>query len=199
MTGSMVSTARPQVPDPSSDPTPRRARLVFRASPRCRTSAPSAAAALVTASGWVPGRQASCRVMTSALSRWHASSTSKGAPPPVRPPCRFRLASVMGLAWCVLAPDSSSVTALSCPVPAGGGGNAGGHRPPRCGGRPVASRWNCYESDVVVHRELVRRRAQPHRVEFVGPLVLDPGLDEVRGEYPALEQVVVVLLERVEH
>jgi hypothetical protein len=53
--------------------------------------------------------------------------------------------------------------------------------------------------DVVVQLELVRVRAQADRVDLVGALVVDPGLDEVLGEHAALEQVVVVGLERVEH
>src|SRR3954447_4400575 len=53
-------------------------------------------------------------------------------------------------------------------------------------------------SDVVVHRELVRVRAQPDRVDLVLPLVLDPRLDQVGGEPPAVDEVLVVDLEPVE-
>src|SRR3954451_17756371 len=54
------------------------------------------------------------------------------------------------------------------------------------------------DSDVVVHRELVRVRPQTDRVDLVLPLVLDPGLDQVGGEHPAVDQVLVVGLEVVE-
>ena len=37
------------------------------------------------------------------------------------------------------------------------------------------------------------------RQDLGGALVLDPGLDQVRSEHPALEQELVVRLERVEH
>ncbi len=50
--------------------------------------------------------------------------------------------------------------------------------------------------DVVVHRELVRRGPQPDRVDLVDPLPVHPGLDQVGREDVALEQVVVVLLQR---
>ena len=40
--------------------------------------------------------------------------------------------------------------------------------------------------------ELVRVGAQADRVELVGPFVVQPGLDQVRGEHAALEQVLVV-------
>src|SRR6476661_11214564 len=53
-------------------------------------------------------------------------------------------------------------------------------------------------SDVEVHLKLVRVRAEPDRVHLVGALVVDPRLDEVRGEDVAGEQVLVVGLERVE-
>src|ERR1700689_3987822 len=57
---------------------------------------------------------------------------------------------------------------------------------------PRAKRAGLQWLAVVVHRELVRRRAEPDRVEFLGPLVVQPGLDQVGGEHPALQQVVVV-------
>src|SRR6185295_15932229 len=53
--------------------------------------------------------------------------------------------------------------------------------------------------DVVVEGELVRMRAQPDGVHLVLPLVVDPGLDQVRGEHVPLQQEVVVLLEVVQH
>src|SRR4051812_43097736 len=46
-------------------------------------------------------------------------------------------------------------------------------------------RWNAlvgFGSDVVVQLELVRVRAQLHRRDLVGALVVDPGLDQVGGE-----------------
>src|SRR5690349_17476742 len=49
----------------------------------------------------------------------------------------------------------------------------------RRGSRPVA------RSDVVVELELVRVRAQPEFVELGGPLVIQPGLDQVLGEHAA--------------
>ncbi len=55
------------------------------------------------------------------------------------------------------------------------------------------------ESDVVIELELVGVWAQPDRVDLVGALEVDPGLDQVRGEYVALQQEVVIGLERVEH
>ena len=53
-------------------------------------------------------------------------------------------------------------------------------------------------SDVVVQVELVRVRSQPHRVELVEPLVLDPGVDDVLGEDASLQQELVVGLQCVE-
>jgi hypothetical protein len=54
------------------------------------------------------------------------------------------------------------------------------------------------QSDVVVERELVRVRAEADGVDLVRPLVLDPRLDDVGGEDPALEQELVVVLQVVE-
>src|SRR5262245_18397697 len=53
-------------------------------------------------------------------------------------------------------------------------------------------------SGVVVECELVRMRAEPHRVDLVGRLVLDPGLDDVLGEDVALQQELVVVLQVVD-
>ena len=50
-------------------------------------------------------------------------------------------------------------------------------------------------SQVVVELELVGVGAQPQRLDLVGPLVLDPGLNEVRSEDVALGEEVVVLLQ----
>ena len=47
-------------------------------------------------------------------------------------------------------------------------------------------------SDVVVHGELVRGGAQRDGVDLVVALPGSPGVDQVGGEHPALEQVVVV-------
>src|SRR5258705_10436030 len=52
--------------------------------------------------------------------------------------------------------------------------------------------------DVVVEGELVRMRAQPDGVHLVLPLVVDPGLDQARGEHVPLQQEVVILLEAVQ-
>ena len=54
-------------------------------------------------------------------------------------------------------------------------------------------------SDVVVHLELVRMRAQANRIHLVAALVVHPGLDQIRREDPTRLQVVVVLLQSVEH
>ena len=51
---------------------------------------------------------------------------------------------------------------------------------------------------VVVEGELRRMRAQPHDVDLVLPLPRDPGLDELLREDSALEQELVIDLERVE-
>src|SRR6185295_13975507 len=51
--------------------------------------------------------------------------------------------------------------------------------------RPFVERGDL---QVVVERELVRVRPQPYRIEFVDPLVLDPGVDHVLGEDTALQQ-----------
>ena len=48
---------------------------------------------------------------------------------------------------------------------------------------------------VEVQLELVRMRAQPQLVELGGPLVVQPGLDEVLGEHAALGEEGVVSLE----
>src|SRR5918994_4526517 len=53
--------------------------------------------------------------------------------------------------------------------------------------------------DVVVERELVRGGAEADRVDFVLTLEVDPRLDQVGREDAAVEQVVVVGLERVEY
>src|SRR5262245_5315009 len=47
-------------------------------------------------------------------------------------------------------------------------------------------------SDVEVERELVRRRAQPDRVDLVLPLVFQPGRDDVGREDAALQQELVI-------
>ena len=49
--------------------------------------------------------------------------------------------------------------------------------------------------DVVIQEELVRMRPQPQRVHFLGPLVVDPGLDRVLGEHIALQQEASGLLQ----
>src|ERR1035437_10378594 len=54
-------------------------------------------------------------------------------------------------------------------------------------------------SAVVVQAELVRVRTEPDRVDLVGSLHVDPRLDEIRGEDATLEQIVVVLLQAVDH
>ena len=51
---------------------------------------------------------------------------------------------------------------------------------------------------VVVERELVGVGAQPHLVDLLAPLVVQPGLYQVRGEDIALQQELVVLLQGVQ-
>jgi hypothetical protein len=53
--------------------------------------------------------------------------------------------------------------------------------------------------DVEVERELPRMRAQPNRINFVLPLVLDPCLDQVLGEDVAFEKECVIGLQGIEH
>src|SRR5437660_12396019 len=64
-------------------------------------------------------------------------------------------------------------------------------------GRPPSDRR--YGLDVVVEGELVRMRPQPYGIHLVLPLVVDPGLDEIRREDVALEEEGMVLLEVVQH
>src|SRR5258708_32205548 len=52
---------------------------------------------------------------------------------------------------------------------------------------------------VVVQLELVRVRPEPDGVNLVTALVVEPGLDQVRGKHAALEQELVIGLEVVEH
>ena len=53
-------------------------------------------------------------------------------------------------------------------------------------------------SDVVVELELVRVRTKPHGVDIL-TLQLDPGLDQVRCEDIACEQIVVIGFQVVQH
>src|SRR5439155_9818831 len=53
-------------------------------------------------------------------------------------------------------------------------------------------------SDVEVQRELHRSRPEPHRVQLLLHLVLEPGPDHVLGEDVALEQELVVALQLAE-
>jgi hypothetical protein len=54
-------------------------------------------------------------------------------------------------------------------------------------------------SDVVVEVELVRVRAQGDLLRLTTALVVDPGVDHVLGEHPALQQKLVVSLQGVQH
>ena len=49
--------------------------------------------------------------------------------------------------------------------------------------------------DIVVEMKLVWMRAQPDRIDLLLPLVVEPGLDHVAGEYIAAEQESVIALE----
>src|SRR5260221_10715080 len=69
----------------------------------------------------------------------------------------------------------------------------------RAGRAEVARpKWLTY-LHVEVERDLVRVRPDLHRQDLVLPLVGDPRLDQVLGEYPTLGEVFVVLLESVDH
>ena len=57
--------------------------------------------------------------------------------------------------------------------------------------------WSDF-SNIVVQAELVRMRTEPHGVDFLFPLVFDPGRDHVVGEDVAAEQELVVLLQGIE-
>src|SRR5207245_11447181 len=61
--------------------------------------------------------------------------------------------------------------------------------------RKAVSSSRSSRSNVEVERELRRGGPQPHRVQLLLDLVLDPGLDHVLGEDVALEQELVVLLQ----
>src|SRR5580698_9413065 len=63
------------------------------------------------------------------------------------------------------------------------------------GERPRSPRTR---SNVEVEVELVRRRAHPDRIELLVPLEIDPLGERVLGEDVALDQKLVVLLDRVE-
>ncbi len=52
-------------------------------------------------------------------------------------------------------------------------------------------------SDVVVQLELVRVGTQPHRVHLIDARVGDPGVENVRGDYAALDQVLEVRFEHL--
>jgi hypothetical protein len=52
-------------------------------------------------------------------------------------------------------------------------------------------------SDVVIHVELVRVRAQGDLLRFAVPLVVDPGVDDILGEDAALQQELVVRLQGI--
>src|SRR5262245_26159252 len=67
---------------------------------------------------------------------------------------------------------------------------------PNCRRVPQWGPWCCPKSvsrsDVEVQGELVGVRTQPDRIHFVLALVVDPRLDEVRGEHVALQQELVI-------
>src|SRR5581483_4112004 len=86
------------------------------------------------------------------------------------------------------APSGATVL---CPV--GGWGFGTG---PARGSRPTSI--DLTSLAVEVEGELRRVRPQPHRVDLVRPLVVDPGPDQLLAEDAATEQELVVGLERVE-
>ncbi len=47
---------------------------------------------------------------------------------------------------------------------------------------------------VVIQEKLVGMRPKAHRVEFLGPLVADPGLEQVLRKHLSLEEKLLVLL-----
>ena len=51
------------------------------------------------------------------------------------------------------------------------------------------------ELNIVVKRELIRMRPQPHRIRFLVPLVVDVGLSKLFGEHVALQQERVVVFQ----
>lgn len=54
-------------------------------------------------------------------------------------------------------------------------------------------------SQVVVQRELVGMGTQPDRVDLLLALDLDPAFDQIRGEHAALQQIIVVGLQPIDH
>jgi hypothetical protein len=52
--------------------------------------------------------------------------------------------------------------------------------------------------NIVIEVELVGMRAHPHRIGLHFFLVVDPEIDEFGGEYAALEEELVILLELAE-
>src|SRR6266508_1740449 len=70
----------------------------------------------------------------------------------------------------------------------------------RPGKRPRRSeRWRPSGSDVEVQVELPRLRAEPDLIQLPRALVLEPGVDHVLREHPALQHELVVGLEGVQH
>src|SRR5206468_4394458 len=70
---------------------------------------------------------------------------------------------------------------------------------PRWGYRGERRRSPRFRSNIEVERELPGMRTEPHRIDLILTLVLEPRLDDVGREHVALEQPVVRLLEVVEH
>ena len=58
--------------------------------------------------------------------------------------------------------------------------------------------FNMLQLNVVVKHKLVRMWPQPHRVHFLRALVVDIGGDQLLGERVALEQELMIVLERIQ-
>ena len=75
---------------------------------------------------------------------------------------------------------------------AGQNENAPQARDPRGGG---GKGWRRKALDVEVKHELVRMRAEAHRIHLTLPLVVNPGVYGILGEHVALQHELVVVLQ----
>src|SRR5215831_11664351 len=58
--------------------------------------------------------------------------------------------------------------------------------------------FNILQLNVVIEHKLMRMWPQPHRVHFLRALVIDIGGDQLLGERVALEQELMIVLERIQ-